>query len=226
MDATLSIGDLLPVAIGIALSPIPIAAVILMLFSAKARGNGLSFVAGWIVGLAVVGGLILLFGGDSTGSTGDPSAASLWVKVVLGVLLLAVGVRQWRRRPGRDDEATMPKWMATIDAFGAGKSFALAAFLSGLNPKNLALNAAGVVVITQGGLAPSGEWIAFAIFVLLSSLTVIAPVAYYFVAGDRADAKLDSMKTWLIRNNSAVMGVLLLIFGVKLLADGLQGLVG
>lgn len=226
MGTTLNVGDLLPAAVGIALSPVPIAAVILMLFSPRARVNGPAFVAGWIAGLAVVGGAILLLGGDSAGSTGDPSAASLWVKAVLGLLLLAVGVRQWRDRPGLDDEPAMPKWMQTIDSFTAVKAFGIAALLSGVNPKNLALNAAGVVVIAQGGLEPAGAWVAFAVFVLLASATVILPVAYYLIAGDRADETLASMKTWLIRNNAAVMGVLLLVFGVKLLADGAQGLLG
>ena len=226
METTLGIGDLLPAAIGIALSPVPIAAVILMLFSAKARVNGLAFVAGWISGLVVIGGAILLLGADSAGSTGDPSVASLWVKTVLGVLLLAVGVKQWRDRPDPGDEPAMPKWMQSIDAFTAGKSFGMAALLSGVNPKNLVLNAAGVLVIMQGGLEPAEEWVALAVFVLLASVTVVAPVAYYFIAGDRADATLESMKTWLIRNNGAVMGVLLLILGVKLLAEGAQGLLG
>jgi len=226
MESTLSVGDLLPAAVGIALSPVPVAAVILMLFSARARVNGPAFIVGWIGGLVVVGGAILLFAGDSVGSTGDPSAASLWVKTALGLLLLAVGVKQWRDRPDPDDEPATPKWMESIGAFTAGKSFGMAALLSGVNPKNLALNTASAVVIMQGGLEPSGEWIALAVFVLLASLTVIAPVAYYFIAGDRADATLDSMKTWLIRNNAPVMGVLLFIFGVKLLAEGAQGLLG
>ena len=37
------IGDILPMAIGVAISSVPIIAVILMLFSAKAKSNGLAF---------------------------------------------------------------------------------------------------------------------------------------------------------------------------------------
>ena len=224
--STLSLGDLLPAAIGIALSPVPIAAVILMLFSSKARTNGPAFIVGWILGLGVVGGAILLFGGDSAGSSGDPSTWSLAIKAILGVLLLVVGLKQLGGRPGQDDEPETPKWMQSIDSFTTGKAFGIAVLLSGLNPKNLALNAAGVLTIVQGGLEPAGEWVAFAIFVVMASLSVMVPVVYYFIAGKRAEATLDSMKVWLIRNNAAVMGVLLLIFGVKLLADGVQGLIG
>jgi Sap, sulfolipid-1-addressing protein len=131
MEATLSLGDLLPAAIGIALSPVPIAAVILMLFSPKARRNGPAFVAGWMTGLVLVGGALLLFAGDSAGSTGEPSTTSLWVKTVLGLLLLGAGVKQWRGRAGSDDEPKTPTWMQSIDRFSAGKSFGMAASCRG-----------------------------------------------------------------------------------------------
>jgi hypothetical protein len=226
VDSTLSLGDLLPAAVGIALSPIPVAAVIVMLFSSRARVNGAAFVAGWITGLALVGGVLLVLGGDRSGSSEEPSTTSLWVKTGLGLLLLAAAVWEWRRRPGSGEEAVTPRWMEAVDSFSAPKAFGLALVLSGLNPKNLALNAAGVLVVLQSGLQTGEQWIAFGVFVLLASLTVMTPVAYYYVAGDRADRFLESLKTSLIRHNVAVMSVLLLIFGVKLLADGLQGLLG
>jgi hypothetical protein len=225
MTSTLSLGDLLPAAVGIALSPVPIAAVILMLFSARARTNGPVFVLGWLAGLVIVGAAILLLGGGSAGSSDDPSTLSLVVKTILGALLLFVAVRQWRARPGSDEEPPVPKWMQAIDGFTAVKSFGMAALLSGVNPKNLALNAAGMIVIAEAeGLSTGATWAWFAVFVVMASLTVIAPVAYYLIAGKSAAATLDSMKTWLLRNNAVVMSVLLLIFGVKLLAQGLQGL--
>jgi len=49
-----AIGAILTPAVGVALSPLPIVAVILMLFSAKARTNGPAFVLGWVIGLAGV----------------------------------------------------------------------------------------------------------------------------------------------------------------------------
>ena len=226
MGSGLSLGDLLPAIVGIALSPVPIAAVILMLFSDKARTNGPVFIVGWITGLAVIGGALLLLGGDLAGSSGDPSTLALGLKAALGLLLLGVAVKQWRSRPGPDEDAATPTWMQSIDGFSSAQSFGIAALLSGINPKNLALNALGVMTITQAGLDASAEWTAFAVFVLLSSVTVVLPVAYYFIAGTSAQTTLDSMKAWLIRNNTAVMAVLLLVFGVKLLAEGLQGLLG
>ena len=47
-------------AIGVAISPVPIIAVILMLFSKRARSNGIAFLVGWVVALVVVGSIVLI----------------------------------------------------------------------------------------------------------------------------------------------------------------------
>lgn len=221
----LALSDLLPAALGIALSPFPIVAVILMLFSARAKTNGIAFVAGWVAGLLVVGGAMLLLGSGSTGTASEPSQSSLIIQVLLGLLLLAAAFKQWRNFSAQSDEPEMPAWMRTIDDFSAGKAFVVAALLSGVNPKNLALNAAGVLVITQAGMSSSEEWTALIVFVMLASLTVALPVIYYLIGGANSKATLTRMKVWLIANNSAVMAVLLLVFGLKLLAAGAQGLI-
>ncbi len=48
----------------------------------------------------------------------------------------------------------------------------------------------------------------------------------YLVMGEKATPTLMGWKTWLIHNNAAVMMVILLLFGVKLLGDGLGALIG
>ena len=47
----MTIGEILPLAVGIAISPIPIIAAILMLLSPKAKGTSLGFLFGWLVGI-------------------------------------------------------------------------------------------------------------------------------------------------------------------------------
>ncbi len=58
-----AIGSSLPLAVGVALSPVPIIAVVLMLTSRRARSNGQAFVIGWLIGLAVVGAIVLSVAG-------------------------------------------------------------------------------------------------------------------------------------------------------------------
>ena len=51
------ISAILTFAVGVASSPVPIIAVTLMLFSQRARVNGLMFLLGWVVALAIVSGI-------------------------------------------------------------------------------------------------------------------------------------------------------------------------
>src|SRR5215204_1252750 len=47
------VGEILPLAIGVAISPIPIIAAILMLLSPRAKSMSVAFLIGWIVGIVV-----------------------------------------------------------------------------------------------------------------------------------------------------------------------------
>ena len=221
------IGNILPQAIGVAISPVPIIAVILMLFSKRAKSNGLAFLIGWIVGLAVVGSIVLaLAAAGKVSAGGDPSTVAYLIRLLLGVALLFLASRQWKNRPKEGQEPAMPKWMAAIESFTAGKSFGLSALLSGVNPKNLGLTLAAALTIAQADLPAAQPWIILIIFIILGSLSVAAPVLYYLIAGKSAQKTLDVWKVWLMANNSTVMFVLFLILGVKLIGDSLGGLVG
>src|SRR6478752_8270223 len=94
-----SLGSLLPLAIGIAISPVPIIACILMLFSAKARLNGPAFLVGWVAGITLVT-LIVFRLSDASGATDAASGPSLGdvVILLLGLGAVALGVKQWKGR--------------------------------------------------------------------------------------------------------------------------------
>ena len=218
-----AIGDLLPSAVGVALSPVPIIAVILMLGTPKARSNGPAFAVGWVIGLIVVSVIVLLLAGDSDDPDSGSSTAVSVIKLLIGVLFLLMSVKQWQGRPKAGEEAQMPKWMGTIDRFTAGKSFVLGIALSGVNPKNLALTLAAAASIAQAGLSGGESAIAVAIFVLIGSVTVAGPVIFYLVVPDSA-GPLGSIKQFMSEHNAVIMFVLLLVLGAKLLGNGIAGL--
>ncbi len=84
------ISEVLTFAIGVAISPIPIIAVILMLFSQRAKVNGPAFLLGWVVALAVVSTVVYVLAHDGDVATSRTAADSVsWGKIALGVLLLA-----------------------------------------------------------------------------------------------------------------------------------------
>jgi threonine/homoserine/homoserine lactone efflux protein len=211
---------MLPSAVGIALSPVPIIAVVLMLATSKGRSNGLAFAVGWIAGLtaATVIVLVVTGGADDSGSTTSDSVN--WVKVGLGVWLLGLAVRRWRGRPAKGETASMPKWMDSIDAFSPTKSLLTGAALSGVNPKNLILAMAGAASLAQAGLSSGEDAAVLAVFIAVASITVVGPVIAYLAAPRRAAAFLDGLKDFMTVHNTAIMVVILLVFGVKLIGDG------
>jgi threonine/homoserine/homoserine lactone efflux protein len=216
-----AIGATLGFAVGIAISPIPIAAVILMLFSGRARSNSLSFMLGWVVGIALVTSVVMLVPGLQTEGS-EPSDTTGWIKLVLGVLLLVVGARQWRSRPRGDEEPAVPGWMERIDDLRPVAAVGMGLLLSAVNPKNLLLAAAAGASFGALTLSGGETVAAVVVFVLIASITVTAPVLGYLLAGDRLETTLDRAKSWLIGNNAVVMAVLLAVFGANLLGDGLQ----
>jgi cytochrome c biogenesis protein CcdA len=220
-----AIGGSLPLAVGVALSPIPIIAVVLMLTSQKARVNGPVFVAGWLAGLAVVGAIVLAIAGPGGASqSGSPASWVSWVKIVLGVLLLLVAARQFRSRPHGGEEPEMPKWMTTVDKTSPPAAFGLAAALSGANPKNLLLAVGGAAAIAQTGISGGQQALAYLVFAVIGTLGVGIPVVLYFALGDRSQKLLAQLKDWMSEHNAVIMTVLCLIIGVKLIGDAISGL--
>lgn len=220
------LAEILGFALGIAISPIPIAAVILMLFSVRARVNAPVFLLGWLLGIAAVATVVQVVPGLGTTGDGEPSTAAGIIKAMLGLLLLAAAARQWRTRPAHGAQPPVPGWMAGIDDVRAPTAFGLSLLLSAVNPKNLVLAAAAGVSIGAADPTTSQAIIAVAVFTVLASPTIAVPTIAYLVAGQRAEPALARAKDWLITNNSTVTAVLFLVFAVILLGDALTILAG
>ena len=213
-----AIGQILPMAVGVAISPMPIVAAVLMLVSVKARSNGPAFIVGWVVGLAAVGAICLFV--DPAGASEDDGPATWvsWLKILLGVLILLVAVREWRGRPRGAEEPAAPKWMSAIAAFSPVKAAGAGV------PKNLLLAIAAAAAIAATGIPGGEQALAYAIFTLIGTIGVAVPVVIYFALGDRAPRLLGSLRAWMEHNNAVIMAVLLLVIGVKLIGDGIAGL--
>ncbi len=220
-----AIGQSLVFAVGIALVPIPIIAVILMLTTPRARINGPVFIVGWLIGLALIGILVLAVSGPAGASTDDGPAT--WVSVLLlllGVGLVLLGIKQWRSRPRDGEEPATPKWMGAVAEFGPVKALLAGIVLMALNPKNLVLALGAAAGIVSSGLSTTDEAIVYTVFALVATIGVATPVVIFFALGKRAGPILESIKTWMGHNNAVIMAVLCLVIGVKLIGDGIAGL--
>jgi threonine/homoserine/homoserine lactone efflux protein len=214
-----AIGQVLGLAVGVAISPVPVIALILMLFSKRATSNSVAFLVGWIIGLTVVSIVVLAIGVQDSGDDADTGG---WIKLVIGALFLTLAVKQWRGRPHEGDEPHMPAWMASIDEFSAVKAFGMGVLLSGVNPKNLGLTIAAAAVIGSSGLDAGQEAVVVAVYVFIASITLTVPVVGYLAAREKMTPVLESMKAWLLVNNATVMAVLFVVLGAKVLGDGIS----
>jgi len=220
-----AIGQMLPAAVGVALSPMPVVAVVLMLVSRRGRANGPAFVVGWVLGLTILGAIVLgLSSGADASDGGQPATWVGVLKLVLGVLLLLVGVREWRGRPHGDERPPAPKWMAALDTFTPVKAAGAGVLLSALNPKNALLSIGAAAAIAGTGIAAGEQAVAYGLFVVIATIGVGAPVVLFFVLGDRSRHMLDALKEWMAANNAVIMAVLLLLLGMKLIGDGIGAL--
>jgi hypothetical protein len=59
------------------------------------------------------------------------------------------------------------------------------------------------------------------VFVVIGTLGPGAPVGIYFAMGDRSREILSGLRDWMGRHNAAIMSVLLLVIGAKLIGDGI-----
>jgi threonine/homoserine/homoserine lactone efflux protein len=222
-----ALGDVLPLAVAVAIFPVPIIAVVLLLGSDRGRAKALAFVVVWFAGLATVGAVVLVLTGAADGS--DEGERATWVDLlllVLGVLLLVAAVRQWRGRPSTGEETPTPGWMRAVDDFTAVKAGGAGFALTALNPKNVLLTAAAAAEIAAVGLPAGRQIAALIVFVLVASAGVATPLALSLALGERAREPLEGLRGWMARHDAAIMAALLLVIGAKLIGDAVSGLSG
>ncbi len=216
------IGEILPLALGVAISPIPVIAAILMLLSPKARITSVGFLLGWMIGIVVaVTVFSLLF---SILPEHDPDASRPirgTVQLVLGLLLFLLAFVQWRKRPKPGEEAALPKWMKAIDTFTFPVAFGLGFMLAAVNPKNLTMAAGAGTDIGVAALPAGSTTLVVIVYVLVASSTVLVPVVGYLIAAERLRAPLNALSTWLTSENTVIMAVLFVVLGTSMIGKGI-----
>ena len=110
------IGEVLTFGAGVAISPAGIIAVILVLFSRRARVNGPLFLLGWMLALGILVAVVYAISNQSNAGSSNTSSDSVsWLKIALGAGLILLARREFRKRPKPGVEPEMPKWMKRVD---------------------------------------------------------------------------------------------------------------
>ena len=216
------LGQFLPGAMAIALSPFPVVAVVVLLTGRSARTAGPAFAAGWTIGLSLLSALVVWL---SSGA--EDSYSAQWVsatRIAIGAGLLVLAVKKWVGRPRGDEEPVMPGWMAVMDTAGPSQAFGIGLALGGVNPKHVAITSSAASIIGEAHLVGGQAVTASVVFVLLSSFSVLGSVAFFFVGGDRSQGPLGSLRRFMVANTDVLIVAVLLMIGVNILGDGISGL--
>jgi threonine/homoserine/homoserine lactone efflux protein len=213
--------ELIPLALVVALSPLSIIPAVLVLHTPRPRPTGLTFLAGWLIGLAALTAIFVevsdLLGGLGT----KPPGWASWLRVVIGVALIVFGGYRWLMRK---KSAHTPGWMQRMSTLTPAKAGLAGLALTVVNPKVLFICAAAGLAIGTAGLGTTGVWVAEAWYVAFAGSTVAIPILAYAVSGDRLDEPLERLKVWMERQHATLVAVILVVIGLLVLYKGIHGL--
>lgn len=193
--------DLMLIGLAITLEPIPLTAFILILASKNGTRKGAAFIFGWLLSLAVVVAVtILATGNKPPQSNTAPSLASLAVKIAIGLALVVIGVRHWRKLGQPKPPKKTPKWQTGIDNMSTGYAMGLAPLT-----QPWGLVAAGVATVTAAKLASWEDYVAIIGFCLVATAAYIVMELYVAFRPDEGQALLMRLRMWLDTHTDQVI---------------------
>lgn len=209
----------LPMALGISLSPLPVVFSVSVLLSSR-PANATAFSLGWAVGIFLIGFTVFLIPGLEA-ERGEPTLLAGGIRLILGAGLLFLAIRQWMKHLSGEGVSESPRLLNKLNDSTPGKTLVTGLMLSVFNPKNLLLTLAGVSYIDAYASSLAEQSLVLLFFTLVASAGVILPIIGYILFPARAQSFLAVTRSWLLRNNAAVVGSFLLALGVIIGASGL-----
>jgi hypothetical protein len=207
--------SLLVIGLAITLEPIPLTAFILILQSKNGVRKGAAFIFGWLASLAVVVVVTVLATGNSPPKPSTaPTIAALAVKIAIGVVLLLVALRQYRKMGRPKKPKKTPKWQTGIDNMTPLYAMGVAPLV-----QPWGLIAAGVATIMNAKLEKWEDYVALFVFCLIATGTYLAMEIYAAVRPERTQAFLGTVRRWIDTHTDQVIIAVSLVAGLYLIGQ-------
>jgi threonine/homoserine/homoserine lactone efflux protein len=201
----------------ITLEPIPLTAFILVLASKGGVRKGAAFIFGWLVSLALVIALTVLITGDHPPQPSTaPSLAVLATKLAIGLCLLLIGIRQYRKLGKPKPPKKPPRWQAGIDRMTPW-------YAIGLGPltQPWGLVAAGVTVIVEAKLSSWADYLTLALFCVIATSSILAMEIYAGFRPRPAQEFLSRLQHWIDTHTDQVIIIVSLALGFFLVGTSI-----
>ena len=216
-----TLGISLPLALAIAASPGAIIGMIILLMTRRTMKNACSFLAGWFIGLMLLG-MIFLHRPGLYDSTGEPSLASGWIRIVLGAIIFMAALYMLHKIIKKGDHHAPPKWAKKVDSFGFLHALVIGFFFAVPNIKNASMVSTGAASIGSFGIGNFQEMSVLILFCLIASIGVLLPPVIFLLFRGKAEFIFEKMKAWLIRYRALVLFVICFVFGALFIYQGIE----
>lgn len=213
--------NLVLIGLAITLEPIPLTAFMLILASRGGLRKGAAFIVGWLVSLVIVIALtVLVTGNNPPKPSSAPSLAALAAKLAIGLGLLVIAIRRYRKLGKPIPPKKPPRWQAGIDHMTAW-------YALGLGPlvQPWGLIAAGVTVIVEAKLASWADYLTLTLFCLIATSSILAMEIYAGLRPEPAQEFLGRMQRWIDTHTDQVIVFVSLGLGCWLVGNSLYYLI-
>lgn len=213
--------DAVVYALGVASSPIPIAAVLMILSGPGASVTSTVFAAGWIMGLVIAAVVVALL----VTAFGLGNSRPVWIgatELVFGLGFLVAGTRVWLHRASVGSSRAR---LDAIDSFTPARAAVLGFLLAAANPKVLALSLGPAISVARSGADMLLTCAAVAMFVGIGALGVVTPIVVYVALPTQGALGLRRVRTGIANHEGAVLAALAVAIGAFFLRDGVRLLV-
>ena len=220
-----ALGGLLPIAVAVAFSSVPITMTILILLSPNRNRAALPFLVGWVIGVAAVIVLSTLFASTlPQPPRRGPDRTTAVLLMVVGAALIVLGIINLRRRSeSAGQSGRLQSWLFRVDSFGVLVSFAVAVLLN-LRPKGLLLGIAAGLALHAASVKLNEALVLIVIYTVIGTSTVVAPIVASLVAPRRMEPKLIAARDWMTHNGRLLTSLMMFMIGVVILGYGLTQL--
>jgi hypothetical protein len=215
------LATLIPLALVVAVSPLSIIPAVLVLQTPRPKPTSLAYLAGWLIGLAALTAIFVAFSDALGVLRKSPPAWASWLRVGLGLALIAYGIYEWL---ARHRHTGSPKWMRPFATLTPTRAGVTGLVLVVIRLEVLTMCALAGLAIGGGGLGVAADCITATVFVAVAASTVAIPVLAYAGAGHRLDDPMARLKDWMERNNAALLAAILVVIGLMVIYNGVHQL--
>ncbi len=214
------IGQVLPLALALALSSVPIASCLALLLRNPRGSASVLFALGYTAGMAT---LVAMLGSALPVPLGGGSDRGIHglVEIALGTAVVVLGIVTARRPAGSGRlGAGLHRLTGALRALAPGFALLLGIALD-LRPKSILV--AGAIGVVLAGAQPTGAEVAVVttIATAIGASTVVVPVVVGVLRRGRARSWLEEFDHWISANGRTVTVVVLLVIGAVVIGNGL-----